>query len=244
LVIEIDVGMLRTRRGWTRAERRNGIAVGVLFLTAIVASLAGGILIDGVLSGQDDIAGAGENQALVATGVILELVNGVAVIGIAACMFPILRKQSEALAVAYAALRVIEAAVIVAAVVGPLAMVGLAQESVGTGAVDGPDLWLVGASLLAQRSVLVGLLTALFFGLAALLLYGLMYRAILVPRFICVWGIVAVSLVMGWNLPEMFGISISFGIVLALPMILNEVFLAIWLIIKGFSLPAIAAETS
>ena len=74
----------------------------------------------------------------------------------------------------------------------------------------------------------------IFFGLAALLFYYLLYRSKLVPRFISVWGFIAVVLVLAWNLVEIFGISVSFGMILALPMILNEIFLGIWLIVKGF----------
>jgi hypothetical protein len=52
-----------------------------------------------------------------------------------------------------------------------------------------------------------------------------------------------VALVLAWNLIELYGITVSFGMILALPMILNEIFLAIWLIVKGFNSSAIASES-
>jgi hypothetical protein len=80
----------------------------------------------------------------------------------------------------------------------------------------------------------VGQITGIFFSLAALLLFYLLYQTKLVPRFISIWGLISVALVFAWNVIELIGISISFGMILAIPMILNEIFLAIWLIIKGF----------
>ena len=217
------------------ANQKNARIVGVLFLVAMVASLFGGIWLESFLSAPDYLATIKENQSQVVMGVLLELINGLAVIGIAAGMFPIFRKYNEALAMGYVALRTIESAVIVAAVISPLALLALGQVPLEA-ATFGP----LGESLLAVRSILVGQVTGIFFSLAALLLFYLLYKTSLVPRFISIWGLIAVALVLAWNLVELFGISVSFGMLLALPMILNEIFLAIWLIFKGFDQPAVS----
>jgi hypothetical protein len=72
------------------------------------------------------------------------------------------------------------------------------------------------------------------------LLYYFLYRSRLVPRLIPVWGFIAVVALFTWNLLEAFGLSVSAGMVFALPMILNEIFLGLWLIAKGFNSPALA----
>jgi hypothetical protein len=94
----------------------------------------------------------------------------------------------------------------------------------------------VAASFVAVREHLVGQLTGIFFSLGALVLYSLLYQSRIVPRLIPVWGIIGVALILSWNLLEMFGVSVGdeLGMVLSLPIILNEAFLAIWLIVKGF----------
>jgi hypothetical protein len=132
--------------------------------------------------------------------------------------------------------------IIVAAVVAPMTLIILSQEFQAAGVSDPSVLQSVGASFVAVREHLVGQLTGIFFGLAALLLYYLLYQSRIVPRFIPVWGIVGVALVLTWNLLEMFGISISAGIIFGLVIILNELFLAIWLIAKGFSPSATVFE--
>jgi hypothetical protein len=95
---------------------------------------------------------------------------------------------------------------------------------------------------MAARGHLASLLTPIFFSLAALLLYYFLYRSRLVPRFIPVWGFIAVVSLFTWNMLEAFGFSISAGMVFALPMILNEIFLGIWLLARGFDSPAVPSE--
>lgn len=207
--------------------------VGALFLIAIIASLAGGIWLDMYLGQPDFFSAAAENKSQVVLAVLLEMVNGLAVIGIAVGLYPSLRKKFESLALGYVALRIIEAGIIFAAAISPLVLVALGQGYAGSA-----DLVPVGISLLALRTLLVGQMTGIFFSLAALLLFYLLYRTKLVPRFISIWGLISVALVFAWNVLELSGIKISFGMIFAIPMILNEITLALWLIFKGFDQPA------
>jgi hypothetical protein len=216
--------------------QQNARIVGALFLIAMVASLFGGIWLESFLSASDYLAAIKDNQSQVLMGVLLELINGLAVIGIAVGMFPIFRKYNESLALGYVALRIIESAVVVAAVISPLTLLAM-----GEGAVDASAFQPLGESLLAVRSILVGQVTGIFLCLAALLLFYLLFKTKLVPRFISIWGLLGVLLVFAWNLVELFGISVSIGMFLALPMILNEIFLAIWLMFKGFDQSAVSS---
>ena len=90
------------------------------------------------------------------------------------------------------------------------------------------------SSLLGIRD-LIYISHAYFFIPASMLLYYLLYKSKLIPRFISVWGVIAlISLLIG-NLLEITGNTYQM-IKLFYPLImLNEVFLAIWLISKGFS---------
>lgn len=84
----------------------------------------------------------------------------------------------------------------------------------------------------------------LIFSLSAVLLYAMLLRSRLIPGFISLWGLIAAALVLlntvlGWFNP---GLSETLGMVTGLPMLLNEVFLGIWLIVRGFSPPVTALE--
>jgi uncharacterized membrane protein len=84
----------------------------------------------------------------------------------------------------------------------------------------------------------------IFFSVGALLFYAVLIQSKLIPRWLSIWGLIGAVLILTWNLLGTFGISVSAGMILALPMILNEIFLGIWLIAKGFNSAAIASGTA
>ena len=75
-----------------------------------------------------------------------------------------------------------------------------------------------------------------FFISGALFFYVLFYRTQVIPRFISIWGVFATIILLIITILRLFGINSTIMDVLLTPMILNEIFLAIWLIIKGFKL--------
>jgi hypothetical protein len=222
----------------------NGTAriAGALFLVAMVTSLVGGVWLESIVTAEDYLATASANETQVLLGVLLELVNCLAVIGIAAVLFPLIRRQSEALAAGYLGTRVVEVVILAVAAVCPLLIVNVSQEYLAGGAADAAHFETAGALVMAARGHLASLLTPIFFSLAALLLYIFLYQTRLVPRFISMWGFIAVVSLFTWNMLEAFGLHISAGMVFALPMILNEIFLGLWLLVKGFNVSAELAD--
>lgn len=225
-------------------QRKVAIITGALFLTAIVTSLGGGIWLETMLSAPDSLSTIAGNESQVVMGVLIELINCVAVIGIAMLLYPVFKQLNEALAIGYVGFRLTEAIILVMAVVSPLVLVTLSQEYTTAGAADATYFQSLAAILLSARSYLTGLLVTVFFSLSALVLYYLSYQSRLIPRFISVWGFIAVLLVFAWNLLEAFGISTDVGIIFGLPMILNEVILGIWLIVKGFNTDSLAPQST
>ena len=79
------------------------------------------------------------------------------------------------------------------------------------------------------------------YGLGVLLLNYVLYQSELIPRWLAVWGLIGATLLLAMGLLRMFGKPVIF---LAIPIILNELVLAIWLIVKGFNSSAIASESA
>jgi len=81
------------------------------------------------------------------------------------------------------------------------------------------------------------------------MLYSVLYKSKLVPRFMSVWGfIAAIALLTGSvlaNIDMFTGISeLGLNLIFATPIAVNEMVLAIWLIFKGFNPSAIASESA
>ncbi|MFN2243124.1 MAG: DUF4386 domain-containing protein [Anaerolineae bacterium] len=224
------------------AYNRTARIAGALFLVAMVTSLMGGVWLESIVAAEDYLATASANETQVLLGVLLELINCLGVLGIAAVLFPLMRRHNEALAAGYLGTRVVESVVLAVAAVSPLLIVTLSQEYLAAGAADAAYFETAGALVMAARGQLASLLTPIFFSLAALLLYIFLYQTKLVPRFISMWGLIAVVALFTWNMVEAFGLHISAGMVFALPMILNEIFLGLWLLVRGFSASAELAD--
>lgn len=218
-------------------NRRTALIVGVLFLISYFGVFAGAALVEPVMNSTDP-ASIVSKQIQVVGGALLEVLNGAAVLAIAVLMFPLLKPYNEAVALGYVGMRILEAAMQVAMDFSPLTLLNLSRAHVQTGIPDAVVFQSTNALLVAERQSASTMLLV-FFALGALLFYVLLYRSRLVPRFISVWGFAAVALVVLGNL---FEFSLAVSMIFALPIIANELFLAVWLIAKGFDSAAIAAE--
>jgi hypothetical protein len=89
--------------------KTTAIIVGALFLTAMVTSLVGGVWLESIITAADYLASVSAKETQVLLGMLLELINCMAVVGIAAMLFPLMKKHNEALAAGYLGTRVVEA---------------------------------------------------------------------------------------------------------------------------------------
>ena len=218
-------------------NRKTAIFVGALFLIAMFTSLPGGILLESIISAPDYLISMSENVTKVKIGVFLEFINGLSVIGIGVLMFPIFKKHNEGMALGYAGFRIIEAVFYIGGAIIPLSLITLSQEFAQASAVNAAYFQIVGDSYIAERAQLAGLLVPVFMGLGALLFYYLLYQSKLLPRFISVWGFIGAVLMLTANL---LSVGASIMMIFVLPLILNEIFLAGWLIVKRFNPDALA----
>lgn len=217
--------------GKMNPNKRTATIVGTLFLIAMAASLLGGGLLESILKAPNYLSNVSMNKTQVIIGVSLELVNGIAVIGIAVMLFPILRQHNEGLALGYVGFRIIESILCIITAIVPLLLITLSKEYSETP--DAPYIQSLGTILKTLRSDLAEILIPLFFSLGALIFYSLLYKSKLIPLFISVWGFIGAIFVFTLIFLEA---GITINIVLVLPIILNEIFLGIWLIVKGFNL--------
>ena len=225
-------------------NRRLAVAAGVAFLIATIAQLVGVALASPILSAPDYLAGVAADQDRVILGAFFQFVGALACPAIAIALYPVLRKHGEGLALGSVGFRTIEGGLHVLIAVCVLMLVTLSQAWMNATVAAAPAYEVSGGVLLAARESL-GPVSVLTFGLGAIMYYWVFYRTRLVPRWLSAWGLVAVPMVMLAALLVMFRVIANFStteVVLALPIAVQEMVLAVWLIAKGFAPAAIAAE--
>ncbi|KAA3646744.1 MAG: DUF4386 domain-containing protein [Chloroflexi bacterium] len=224
-----------------KSHRKSAAIIGALFLISNVTFLLGAFLfVEPVLTAPDYLTLSSANRNQVVLGALLEIVNGVAYIGIAVLVFSILRKRFESLALWYVCFRIIEFIMQILSDLSALSIVKLGEEFVKAGAPASSSFEIVGAFLLSQRYWAFQMVTFSLV-LGAVVLYYMLYQTNLIPRFISVWGLIAAIAVISTALMDTFGISPGYLEFLGLLMLLNELFIGVWLIAKGFNSTEVAA---
>ena len=222
-------------------NRRIAVVAGVLFIVATVASLLGTAL-GPVLTGADYLARVSAQGDRVAAGALLALVAAFASAGIAVALYPVLKGSNAGLALGSVVFRTIEAVMYVAGVVSLLSLLTVGQQLVSAGAADRASLGAVGGLLLSLRehAAVAGVFA---FCLGAFLYYSLFFQARLIPRWLSGWGIAAVILLAAACVLALLNDRPITGyVLLAFPIFLQEMVLAVWLIARGFNPSAIVAD--
>jgi hypothetical protein len=220
------------------SNKKTARIVGVLFITATVASILGTFgFLDPILNAPNYLISVSANDAQWIKGVLIDAINSAAVVVIAVMLFPIFRKHNEALALGYVASRIIESVILIVGHISLLLLLTLSQEYVQAGAPDAAYFQTLGTLLLAVYDWTFLLGPMIVLSLTALILNYILYQSRLVPRFISVWGLIGAALMFAAGLLGMFGLSpfSTIGMLLFLPLALNEMVLAVWLIVKGFN---------
>lgn len=222
-----------------KSERKTAVIVGVLFILATVFSLISTSLTSGVTGAPDYLAKIASNQNQVIIGTLFEFAAAISVFLIPAMMFPILRQFDESMALGYFGFRIMEAFTLVLDGFGFLLLVTLSREYLNAGS-TASGFQTLGALLLGVHGWAFPL-DPFFFGLGGFIFYYLLYKSKLIPRWLSIWGLIGDVMVFALSLLGLFG---QFLVILAVPIAVQEMVLAVWLIAKGFDPSAIVSESA
>lgn len=228
------------------SSRRTAILVGVLFLTATATFLVADGLIAGVLGLPDYLTSAPAHATALSAGALLAFVCGLAVVGIALLLYPLLQRGSQTLALGYVGFRVAELAAILFYLATPLLI-----SQVGAGLADGTIDAAAGGHLAgvfrAQYDVAI-LMIWLFTSVAGAFLAVALHRSRLIPRLLAVLGLVGYPVLLVGTVLHVFDlvdVTRGAGLLATAPGGLFELLLPIWLIARGFDQPVqLAKETA
>jgi hypothetical protein len=226
-------------------SRKLALATGIFFVITIIASIPAAFVFYADVLGDPRYILGGAADTRVFWGALLEMITALACIGTAVALFPIVKKQNEAVALGYVAVRVLEATIIAVGIVSLLAVVTLRQDLGGASGADAASLGQLGQGLVAIHDATFLIGPGLLAGLGNGMLLGyLMYRSALVPRRMALLGLIGGPLVTASGIAILFGFYEQVSAVaalIALPETLWEASLGIWLIVKGFNSSAVAS---
>src|SRR5665647_1877903 len=212
--------------------RRTAIVVGALLIVCSVATLLSVAPLGSMLDSPVDLARLAANDDRVVLAALIEFVWAVSGAGIAIALYPVLRRYGRAMALGAVAARVVEGVLVLVGTLSLLALLTLAQESLSSGWTDNTSTDASVQVLLAVREWVPSFMVLLPFLLGAGMYYYLMYRSTIIPRWLSVWGLLAVALSFVATLYSGFTQEFGFttlNTALNVPIGLQELVLAVWL---------------
>jgi Domain of unknown function (DUF4386) len=218
----------------TPEQQQRARIFGVLFALTIVTAIAGLLLYDPVLNDADYVLGDGSDTRVQA-GALAEIFLVITNIGTAIVIYPIVRWQSETLALGYVASRIVESVVIAVGLISLLSVVTLREEFAGGGA-DAESLTVAGEALVAIHDFTFLLGPGFCVGVNGLLLGYLFYKSGLVPRQLAIFGLIGGPLIFASSIAVLFGAYEQDGahFIFSIPEIVFEVGITIYTLVKGF----------
>lgn len=230
------------------ATRRTAIIAAVLFLIALVLNVIATSIYKPVLDGPDYLAKAYPNRTSVMIGILLDFICAPAMILIPIVLFPLFKMFSERIALGYVVFRLLEGILHIYLAINSLSLISLSQGYISIGAPDVHYFQALGDSIHATIEWAT-LLYIIVYTLGAFLFYYLLFTSKLIPRWLSVWGLFAVVLLLTGALLHMFGIFGATPLMAVMPYFappigLQELVMAVWLIVKGFDPAAISIKSA
>ena len=215
--------------------RKTALVAGIFYLITFI-SIPTLFLYGNLKTDQNFITSSGSSTSVL-WGAFLEVIVALAGIGTAVTLYPVIKRQNEGMALGFAAVRTLEAAMIFTGVLSLLTLVHLRQ---GLGTATGlgrASLVTTGASLVSVYNGTLLLGQTLMPCMSAILLGTLMYRSGLVPRAIPLLGLVGAPLLIASTIAAFFGVIgqlSAWSAIATLPVALWELSLGLWMTFKGF----------
>jgi Domain of unknown function (DUF4386) len=218
-----------------RPDTLTARVAGSLFIVATLASLLSTGLLDPLLSGSGYLLKISAHPEQVVTGAFFQVVAAFASAGIALSLYPVVRRRGEALAIGSVGFRLLEGGLYLLSAIGALLLLSLGEGAAAGSPV--PSYVRTSGALLRSMRDQADLIGVLAFYVGASMYYYVFYRSRLVPRWLSGWGLAGTALGALAGLLVLFrvtGYMSTAQVALNTPIGVNEMVLAIWLLVRGF----------
>ncbi len=218
-------------------DKTNARILGIFYIIAALSSIIAVVLYGPVLSEQWQMAVANGSETKVLIGVLNDLLLVVTAVGTSVMLFPYVRLWNEHIALGYLCFRFMEAVFIAIGILSILGLLRLSTYNSTASLASAASLEPIGLLLqdIYRWTAMLG--PNFMLGINTSLYSYLLYRTGYVPKPLAIFGMLTAVMVLVAGLLQMFGIIGPYSAVkglVALPVGVYEMTLAVWLIVKGF----------
>jgi hypothetical protein len=230
------------------SNRKTSTIVGILFIVGTVAGILSGVFTEPVLGASDYLKQVASNENSVVLGALFVLVMGFPLAMIPVMMFPIFRRYNEPLALGAVVFRgILEAMTYMVIATCWLLLIHVGREFVKVSSTNATTFQAMG-TFINQSVYWTEHILALVFTIGAMMLYWLFFKTKLIPAWLSLWGFIGAILYFAAPILNMFDPlhpALSLGVkwgYLMIPLAIQEMIFALWLIIRGFNQSAFSPE--
>lgn len=226
-------------------NRRIAVIVGALYIVGTVSGILSVVLSGPLMNAPDYLGQIAAHPGRLILAALCVLTMGLSLAMVPVVIHPVLRKHDESLALGYVVARgALEPITYIGIVLSQLALISVAREVSAPGGTHAIATEAIG-TVITETGSWIGEITTVVFILGAVMFYSVLYRSRLVPRWISGWGLIAAVPYLAAGILVMFG-SIdqmsTADALMRIPLGLQEMVLAVWLIARGFNREALAAQ--
>jgi len=218
-------------------SKTNARITGVLFILGTVPIIVAMSLWGRSVSSPDYLSSMATSRIPVLLYALAIMFMGLACAGIGISLYPVLKRRSEGLAIAAMGFRIMEGTLQIASAVGIVALLGLSQEFVKAGSPPNSVFQPAGATIKTVNDWMGNGFYLFPWCIAASIYYSIFYRTRLIPRALSIWGLLGLALMLVSTFGAMFGLigsMSSMQFIFNMPIAMQEMVLAVWLIVKGY----------
>ena len=214
--------------------------LGLAFLIQFVTSFAGGVFIlpraTGVkafavsLEIGQVMANVAKNIAFARLNIYIDLITAVGVIFLGAMLYSAVKKQHKGLALTAFGLYVVESVLIAVTKLALYALMAISQQYIAAGS---PASMEPMANLVYTLMEFLSKMNSILYCAGGMIFYALLFKARTVARPLSLWGLVGFLGVFAAAGLSLFGAKVP--VFLYVPYIPFELFIAIWILVKGIN---------
>ena len=207
---------------------------GLLFIAGMVCGI---FSVTPAIDSAEYLTEAAANSNQVIIGAVFQFIMSLAYIGIVILLYPHIRRFGRSLAIGFLSFRIIAATLVIFGTILLLSILALSQEFVKYLPQSTSYFGALGNVLKTSRDYINHVFMILVLCTGNFMFYILLIKSKLIPQWLSVWGLIGVMLSAIASVLVLFRIVDIITpeyMILNVPTALQELILAIWLIVKGF----------